>query len=300
MPKVSIVIATYNRAHTIARSIASVLAQEHLLELIVVDDGSRDATAQVIEALHDPRIVYHRIGDNRGASYARNKGVELAKGEFIMVWDSDDVLYPQALSRVMQEFARDPSLGIVSAPARTVSGGQEIPFPRVPSGPITLEDVLTKKIPSNEKIRVARAGIMKDVSYKSKHIDFLVNVELIERGSWYHIDDYLGDVINDPERGSLTAARKKKNVQGSVDRAQYLADFLARHKETLLRASPPRYADYCYGAAVGFLLAGDARRARAFAWDAWRYHPTDLRHLSVLKLSWMPYLGSRLMRIFYR
>ncbi len=297
--RVSVIIATYNRAQTIKRSIESVLVQEDLSELIVVDDGSTDDTKDVVTPITDSRIRYIQLDTNQGASAARNRGIAEAKGDYVMLWDSDDILYPNALSRVMQEFKRDPLLGIVSAPARVMIGEKELVFPRVPSGEVTFTDIACKKIPSNEKIRVARADIMKQVSYKSRHIDFLVNVELIERGEWYHIDEYLGEVFNDPGKASLTAARKKKNVTGSIERAPHLADFLARHKRELLNACAPRYADYCYGAAIGFLLAGDRIRARRYAWDAWRYHPMQLKHLAVLKLSFLPW-GTWLARRLYR
>jgi glycosyltransferase involved in cell wall biosynthesis len=297
---ISIVIATYNRAATIARSIESILVQgDDVTEIVIVDDGSSDETETIVRTFGDPRIIYHRLRENKGASFARNQGIEIARGAFIMVWDSDDLLYPGALHRVLSEFTRDSSLNIVSAPARVVVGGKELSFPRVASGEMIFEDIFCKKIGSNEKIRVARAETMKEVSYKSRHIDFLVNVELIERGRWYHIDECLGDVFNDPEEGSLTAARKKRSKEGSIDRAPHLASFLDRHRNALLGTSPRRYADYCYGAAIGFLLRGDRKRARSFAWDAWHYHPTSCSYFMLWKLSWIPG-GARILNLFYQ
>ncbi len=297
---ISIIIATYNRAGTIMRSIESILSQTYSdIEIIVVDDGSTDDIRGTIASVEDSRIRYIGLPRNQGASVARNRGIAEAKGEYIMVWDSDDVLYPQALSRVLQELERDPSLAIVSTPARVLIEGKEAAFPRIPSGEMTFKDIVLKRIGSNEKVRIARAAIMKEVSYKARHIDFLVNIELIERGKWYHIDEYLGDVFNDPEAGSLTATRKKKNREGSIERAPHLASFLDRSRNALLAISSRRYADYCYGAAIGYLLAGNLAEARRFAWDAWRYHPSNLKYLAILKLTWLPF-GSRMLRFFYR
>ncbi len=296
----SVVITTHDRSVVLPRALGSLLQQTYRdIEVIVIDDGSTDGTDVYMETVTDPRVRSIKLSTNQGASAARNRGIVEAKGEFIMVWDSDDVLYPNALSSVLAEFTRDSSLTIVSAPARIITNGIENPFPRVPSGKVAVADIFCKKIGSNEKIRVARADVMKSVSYKARHIDFLVNMELIERGEWYHIDEYLGDVFNDPMEGSLTASRKKKSSEGSIERAPYLGEFLMRHEKALLAISPRRYADYAYGASIGYLLMGDTNHARAFAWRAWRNHLLSFKYLTLWKLSWMPG-GKQLLELFYR
>lgn len=88
---VSVVLPTYNRAQTLARSIRSVLNQTYTnIELIVVDDGSTDDTAAIMATFVDPRVRYVPLPSNRGASAARNEGLRLAVGEFIAFQDSDD------------------------------------------------------------------------------------------------------------------------------------------------------------------------------------------------------------------
>ena len=88
---VSVVLPTYNRAGTLARAVRSVLGQTYRnIELIVVDDGSNDETANVIESFDDPRLKYIPFAVNRGASAARNEGLRAATGEFIAFQDSDD------------------------------------------------------------------------------------------------------------------------------------------------------------------------------------------------------------------
>jgi len=90
-PKVSVVIPTYNRAATVPRAIESVLAQTVTdLEVIVVDDGSSDDTGKVLGEMFGDRIRYY-VQANQGASVARNKGVEEARGEWIAFLDSDDL-----------------------------------------------------------------------------------------------------------------------------------------------------------------------------------------------------------------
>lgn len=93
---VSVIIPTYNRAADCRRAVESVLAQSHReVEVIVVDDGSEDATHEAIEGL-DSRVVYLRQ-ENAGVIAARNRGLAAAQGEFIAFLDSDDFFLPWKL-----------------------------------------------------------------------------------------------------------------------------------------------------------------------------------------------------------
>lgn len=88
---VSIILPTLNRAELLPRSLQSVLDQTFTdFELIIVDDGSSDRTAQVVAAFDDPRLKYIRHDEPRGAAAARNTGCRLAAGEYIAFQDSDD------------------------------------------------------------------------------------------------------------------------------------------------------------------------------------------------------------------
>jgi len=96
MPKVSVVIPTYNRAHLIGETIRSVLDQTYRdFEVIVIDDGSTDNTCDIVSAFS---VRYHQQV-NLGAPAARNKGIELSSGEYVAFLDSDDVLLRRALER---------------------------------------------------------------------------------------------------------------------------------------------------------------------------------------------------------
>jgi len=87
-PLVSVIIPTFNRGYCVAESIRSVLAQGEL-ELIVVNDGSKDATAKELASF--PTIQIINLAENHGVSYARNKGLERARGSLICFLDSDDL-----------------------------------------------------------------------------------------------------------------------------------------------------------------------------------------------------------------
>ncbi|AGF79905.1 glycosyl transferase [Desulfocapsa sulfexigens DSM 10523] len=96
--RVSVIIPTYNRAHSIVRSIESVLSQTYSnFEIIVIDDGSIDRTKEVLRP-YMSKIIY-LYQENKGASAARNAGVKIAKGEWIAFLDSDDCWLPEKLHR---------------------------------------------------------------------------------------------------------------------------------------------------------------------------------------------------------
>ena len=107
MPKVSVIIPTYNCAAYIVHTIKSVLEQTYQdLEIIVIDDGSTDNTRAVLEPYKN-RIIY-RDQENQGESAARNKGIGIAEGEYIAFLDADDWWMPTKLERQVAEMDASP------------------------------------------------------------------------------------------------------------------------------------------------------------------------------------------------
>jgi glycosyltransferase involved in cell wall biosynthesis len=99
----SIVVPCYNRADIVRETILTILKQEYQdFELILVDDGSRDNTGEVVAQIIDSRVRYfYKENGERGA--ARNYGAQQARGQYINFFDSDDEMYPNHL-RVVKEF----------------------------------------------------------------------------------------------------------------------------------------------------------------------------------------------------
>ena len=113
MPKVSVVIPTYNRGRVVGEAIESVLAQTFGdFEVIVVDDGSADDTAEKIAAIRDSRVRYIRQS-NAGVSAARNRGVAEARGEIISFLDSDDLWKPEKLTHEVRFLEEHPEVPAV-------------------------------------------------------------------------------------------------------------------------------------------------------------------------------------------
>lgn len=113
-PLVSVIIPTYNRCRVVGRAIESVLAQScQDLELIVVDDGSTDDTAELVKSFESPQIRFMRHEENRGQNAALNTGVGVSSGVYCAFLDSDDEWLPDFLSKILARFSRDPELGCV-------------------------------------------------------------------------------------------------------------------------------------------------------------------------------------------
>lgn len=113
-PTISVVIPCYNQEPYLAEAIGSVRSQTFMdWECIVVDDGSTDGSAAVVESIAraDPRVRLLRQ-ENSGVSAARNLGVAHARGRYIQFLDGDDVLLPEKFSVQLSAFAADPELDI--------------------------------------------------------------------------------------------------------------------------------------------------------------------------------------------
>ncbi len=120
----SVIVPTFQRREYVQRAVASVLAQTYQdFELIVVDDGSTDGTAEALADL-DPRLRYV-WQENRGTGAARNTGLRLARGNIVAFLDSDDRWLPHHLAVVKEVFEHFPQAVLVcTCPRQDIAGRQ--------------------------------------------------------------------------------------------------------------------------------------------------------------------------------
>jgi glycosyltransferase involved in cell wall biosynthesis len=112
----SIIIPTYNYAKAVRVAVSSVLEQiNEVCELIVIDDGSQDETSTVLAAITPPPTVQCRFirQENAGPAAARNHGLQLATGKFILFLDADDELLPGAVDAVIKAIKAHPEAGLI-------------------------------------------------------------------------------------------------------------------------------------------------------------------------------------------
>ncbi|NEP19329.1 MAG: glycosyltransferase family 2 protein [Leptolyngbya sp. SIO4C1] len=114
MPKVSLCIPTYNRAHILPYAVESVLAQTYGdFELLICDDASPDNTPEVVQQWADPRIRYIRHPQNIKRSRNMRSGFEAATGEYFIKFDDDDALTPTFLEKTVAVLDANPSVDFV-------------------------------------------------------------------------------------------------------------------------------------------------------------------------------------------
>ena len=137
-PLISVIIPAYNYAHLLPRALDSVLAQwADDIELLVINDGSTDNTAQVLAdyAQRYPQVQVISQA-NAGAAAARNHGIRLAHGRYALLLDADDELLPEALASLRQTLQANPDAGLVLGAQLSVTadGRERLRLPTPASG----------------------------------------------------------------------------------------------------------------------------------------------------------------------
>jgi glycosyltransferase involved in cell wall biosynthesis len=126
-PQVSVIMPVFNGAAYLAFAIDSVLAQTFQdWELIVIDDGSNDASALVAQAYTDPRIRFLKNLHNLGLPLTRNRGLDKARGNYVAFLDSDDIALPQRLQKQIDFLEANPGIAAVGASAQLINAQGQV------------------------------------------------------------------------------------------------------------------------------------------------------------------------------
>ncbi|MDP9192529.1 MAG: glycosyltransferase [Acidobacteriota bacterium] len=123
-PRVTVLTTVYNGARYLEEAIDSILAEEFTdFEYVIVDDGSTDGTAEILggAAARDPRIVLLRNETNRGIAASANRGLSVARGDYIARLDSDDISMPGRFARQVSLLDGRPEVALVSMNYETIS-----------------------------------------------------------------------------------------------------------------------------------------------------------------------------------
>lgn len=256
---VTLVMPTFERAHTIGRAIASLLRQTYPdWELVVVDGASTDATAQVVSSFSDGRIRYIAQETNEGVTAARSRGLDEARGEWIGMLDSDDELVPHALETLLG--VRDtwgPRLDAVSCNCiDSRSGrltGKGLDRDRFLTVPLVIErargehwGIMHRRIVGSHRFNPAIRGFEGHLWYR-----------IHEGAVWYYVHRGLRVYHREgTDRNSLRANIDYDLYRQIFDHDPELLRLLARWS----RKGLARFARHAAGA---FLLARDRQHLRA-------------------------------------
>lgn len=285
-PLVSVILPTYNRLAFLRLALESVLNQDYApLEVIVVDDGSTDATPAYMATLDDTRVRYLYFA-NQGPAAARNAGIGAARGAYLALIDSDDLWCPGKLAAQVAYLERHPAVGMLATNFKyfETSAGT-LCDPAQPfgyaAGPRFLQDILECRFPMAPSTVMLRGATLARVGGFNEQLRIAEDLDLWVRIGLDSEVAYLDQVY--------TAVRlHEQHLMRATPRHQVWLDsvrVLESHRGRLagrIRALERQYAGFYARAGNAALLAGRRRTALACYWRAlarapwsWR-RPKDL------------------------
>jgi len=187
-PRVSIVMAVYNRERFLRESIASLLRQTYSnFELILIDDGSTDDSREIACSFEDPRIRLIQNGTNLGIPATRNRALQFARGEYLAILDSDDIALPGRLARQVAFLDARPEIAVVGSWCAWVDehGRRVGVVKRRPTTPADIRAELLFHCPIQNSSILGRTALFKHYRYRHE-FDICEDYDLWARMSTDH------------------------------------------------------------------------------------------------------------------
>lgn len=281
-PFFSVVVTTYNRERIVCRCVDSCLAQSFGdFEVVVVDDASGDGTVAALEAYEDPRlrVVVHER--NRGINPARHTGTVEARGEWVVVVDSDWELMPDALERLREAIEELPE-GVRAVRFRLLWDDGSVTPTFVPPGPYGYEERIRwwEEEGGNDAGRCIAAAVFETTPYIADRrgaIETIFELDLARAERSLCLDEVLGkehsDAPNSWMRSTSAAELLPRLRQEAPDMLWMAETSLARHGEALRRWGPCQYANLQRVAALQSFLLGRRREGARHALRALQSRP---------------------------
>lgn len=254
-PAATVLIGAYENERTVARAVASILEQtEKSLELIVIDDGSRDGSAAAAEAAigADPRGRVMRLERNLGIARSLNAGIEAAAAPVVAIQDADDYSEPNRLERQLAVLHADPGVAVVGSRMREVdSAGREL-RPRTSFAAGDVGPVLMRFNPIPNGSAAFRRDVARTLGGYDPRYRYATEYDL-----WLRIAERHRLVALDEEL--CTRVMGGGNVAARAERAQ-LAEGIRIRARALRRRRTPRGAGGLLRPALSYALPAPLKR----------------------------------------
>jgi len=283
----SVIIPTYNRALQLVNTLECVLQQSfHDFEIVVVDDGSTDNTKEIIHTqIKDQRVIYC-YQNNNGVCAARNKGLELSSGKYIVFLDSDDEVAADWLHNFYQEI-NITSSDIVFCDMNTIqTNTKEIKV-------VEAQDPYQKNVKTDYGLYLAGAFcISRDVLVQINGFDanlkFGEFTELSFRLNKVSLKKSFTNKASFTYNVSIDGGGK--NNQNKIDANLYIIqkhpDFFNKNKQVL------RY--YYQNIAVAYVKLNQLRNARIYFWKSYKLKALNFKSLVRLIICFSPTLANKI------
>jgi glycosyltransferase involved in cell wall biosynthesis len=296
LPKVSVILPTYNRAHLIGRAIESVLNQTYRdFELLIIDDGSIDDTEKVVKSFTDKRISFIKHERNKGAAAARNTGIHLARGEFIAFQDSDDEWLPEKLERQINKFGEvSADVGVVYCGYVAVSQQtnreifRSIPMERGKIYPRILQGCITGTFtPLIKRVCFDKAGFFDEILPTCQDWDMWIRI------SRYYEFDFIPDVlVRIYIHGSQISTDLAAKIKGKEK-------ILEKYRLELAK-NPSSLHSFLMGLFLQNGIAGNVRQGRKHLIDALKLEPLQIKgYIHLLFSLCVPWIYRTILKSYY-
>ena len=233
-PLVSVIVPAYNQGNFIPEAIDSALNQDFfqsIIEVIVVDDGSKDNTKEVVDGYND-KVFYINKGHN-GKAFATKIGIEAANGEYILNLDADDMFLPDKIRKVVDVFEKDQEITHISHPViywdeeRGTKKEEKIPA-KIKGQKIYGKDLLHYFYKINRFIGcgssfAARADVLKKIPINKREMNYAIDAYMVlfsaNAGYSYFMDEPLSLYRVHGAAYSLKDAQKRAEIDMLANQA---------------------------------------------------------------------------------
>jgi glycosyltransferase involved in cell wall biosynthesis len=289
-PLVTVVTPTYNRAHLLERSMRSVLDQTYrAVDLLIVDDGSTDDTTGLLERIDDPRVRVVRHATNRGALAAKNTGLDHLRGEYAIIFDSDDELAPDALERMVGTLEeRGPDWGMVFADCVDPANGRVTGSAFPDSREVTYEDAICGRF-TGEFVGLWRSSLADDLRFdeRTPFGETLVWFRFYQRARVYYLHAPLRRYYRGPATTDAVSNVKFEDRVAYRRMAFGQQRFIEEFGADLERACRGRLGHQYRVLALYAAIAGDRASSFRAVTEAIRFAPTPT-HAALLAMPLLP------------
>jgi len=308
VPRVSVVISTYNHAWCLDEAIRSILNQTFRdFELVVLDDGSTDGTAEILKKFQQDERLRCFFEIHNGASAARNKGIEKTHGQYVAFLDSDDIWLPNKLERQVSFLDEHQEIALVHGSVEMI----DLEGRFLPKETSRLQSLYRKAQRRGEDyVGLSEAALIfsSAVLFRKECLDQAGYLDL-ELESLQDLDLYLRIAFQGGRIGFLGGSPVARyRYRGSVDHTSparcrsYLKIF--QKQITLLEKTnqasiyPKAYKNFLLHMANFYYALGELGHAREFSLRAVRFNPKCFFQFSTVRNILMSFISVRILRFF--
>ena len=241
MPKVSVLMPVYKTPEAYLRTaIESILAQTFTdFEFLILDDCPADDREQIVKSYADNRIKYAKNPQNMGISASRNKLIDMAQGEYLAIFDHDDISLPERLEKEVAYLDAHPKCGVVSCAKQNIIGSKVVVYPENNAAITRQLFVSCCVIHSASMVRksVLEANNIRYEEEYSPAEDYAMYCRLVGKTEFHNLPEVLFHYRN--FAGNTTHLQKQK----MNDKTMQIKDFVRRDKPLLWEKILP-YVEY--------------------------------------------------------